>query len=246
MITVENDRIRVTVTQAVWDSFDDQAELLAHTQTLPSGEQRDHTPEQVRRGLVLSESMKMMENPLLLQYVIANIPNSKQLLLQSKMLLMFEHLNKHGQFNAHDSLYHFQERLAMPTEMERDVMAAEAFADAQLLAFDTENAKTELHRALVDSVTNTDTLMESERCLFEIMLERRNSFLEKIMGVNTATLTKNSAGIISKLATLMLYKSQNEPLYASHHVVKGRWKIELIGELPSSIALSSYTGWGAA
>lgn len=246
MITVQNDRIRVTVTQAIWEQIILQAEKQAHTQTLPSGEQRQHTCEQVARGLLLSRTMSNMENPQFLQFVNAGIPTAEELLQQAKMLLMCDHLSKHGQFSTHDCLHHFQKSLAMPADMERDVMEAEAFADAQLAGFDNDDAKAELYRAMLESMTSTQDVIDKKRAISDVFQERQHHFFTKLMNIKALHLTEESAATMSQVATMMFYIPQGEQSDDVSHTFLSGWKVDLIGELPDSITLPAYTCRSAA
>lgn len=59
-VTVENDRIRVTVIPEIWNGFEAKARQMPQAQNRPAGEPIDVAIERIQRGLVLSEAMKRL------------------------------------------------------------------------------------------------------------------------------------------------------------------------------------------
>lgn len=235
MITVENDRIRVTVTQAVWDQYADQAKRLAHKQRLPSGDVHEHTPEQIQRGLILSEAMSKLGNASELRLLEQEGPDNDTILQHTKLSLMFHYLEQHGAYDAVETMQRVEGGKMMPQGMRAAVLEASAYAEGQLSPLRTDEARAEFLRYLAESLATHTDLTQRELCFRKKMMELKSAPMEEI----TATM-------LSETAQLLNYLHDADKQHRRRFSNMTGWEIEIIGDMPEEIGLCRYRAKGAA
>lgn len=230
MITVQNDRIRVTVTQDVGKSFATAAERLAHAQVLPSGDVRVHSPEQIQRGLILSEAMSKLGNASELKFLENEEPDSFEVTKLAKLTLMRNYLEQYGRYNADDAMMRYEEGHRMSQGMQRDVMEAEAYAQGQLAPISDEDARTDLINYVLECVASGTE-----------PTQRELHFKKKLMDMKTTgALGDEAASAVAEAADALNFFHEIELRYRKAHANMDGWQIEVIGDMPDQIGLCRY------
>ena len=130
MQTFENDRIRVTVSDELAKQYD--AEYIAHLQ----GKQ---TPEQILRGLVLSDAMSILGNSSEAALLESEPITGQQIEDRAIELLTIQHLIEHCRYNVGETLMRMNGGHRMSLGMAADVDAANAWARNELRTNRTES-----------------------------------------------------------------------------------------------------------
>ena len=130
MQTFENDRIRVTVSDELAKQYD--AEYIAHLQ----GKQ---TPEQILRGLVLSDAMSILGNSSEAALLESEPITGQQIEDRAIELLTIQHLIEHCRYNVGETLMRMNGGHRMSLGMAADVDAANSWARNELRTNRTES-----------------------------------------------------------------------------------------------------------
>ncbi len=125
MITVQNDRIRVTVSDDVAAEYSERSIYLAHIQ----GTQ---TPEQIQRGLVLSDAMSILGNSSEVTILESEPITEHEIEDRVIELLTIQHLIEHCRYNVGETLMRMNDGHRMSLGMEADVEAARSWAHNKL------------------------------------------------------------------------------------------------------------------
>lgn len=227
MITVKNDRIRVTVTQEVWDSFADRAKMLAHTQTLPSGDERVNTVEQVQRGLVLSVAMSKIGNASEFKALERESIDDTVLFNAAKIVLMRNYLIQHGRYGVNESIMRFENGYRMSQGMQNEVLEAEAYAQGHLSPLSTDDARSEI----IDFIKS------------DVEFSRRElNFKKKLMDlkIGSGEVSSDGAAALAEAAETLNFFRENELGYRKSRSNIDGWEIEVIGEMPGKIGTCRY------
>lgn len=218
MITVQNQRIRVTVTQSVWDSFESKATYLAVRQN----------KEEVQRGLVLSCAMSKLGNASEHRMLVEEAVDQGQVLKIAKRLLMRDYLAKRSPSTAAEIVYRYANDARIPDSMEKALDEAIAYADGQI------GALTRQHAIDAFMAFAGKQLSGSQKAS-----ERENARQLKLLELRT-TLPKLGNEAINKAEALIREKQSLEIEYRERQAGTDGWTIEIIGPMPQQIGICRY------
>jgi hypothetical protein len=232
MITVQNDRIRVTVTQEIWDSFSDAAQRLAHKQVLPSGDVHIHSPEKILRGLVLSEAMTKLGSASELKSLENEELDNTEITKLAKLTLMRNYLEKRGRYNTDDLMWRYEGGKMMSLGMQHFVLEAESYAQGLLSPLSEDDAWKDLKNYISKFIASG-----TEPAEHEIRTKK------KLMDLRMGKLGDEAA---ADAAMTQAEDSLNFCRNIDRNYLKSRadmdgWQIEVIGEMPDQIGLSRYS-----
>jgi len=235
LITVQNDRIRVTVTQEIWDSFTGAAQRLAHIQVLPSGDIRVHSAEQSQRGLVLSEAMSKLGNASELRLMEQEGLDQSEILKLAKICLMEKYLAENGRYDAGETMMRYEGGHRMSQGMASEAAEAEAYAQGQLSPLSDEETRAEMIAAVQD-------LLNNERD----PSQRKIRTTKRLTALRSGTRHRDSTNALAEATDCLAYLRDVELRYRQVHADMDGWQIEIIGEIPDQIGLCRYADEGAA
>ncbi|OAI04893.1 hypothetical protein [Methylomonas methanica] len=148
MRTVENARIRVTVSDAQWDAYVKRVPDHLLTQTLPSGDTRHHDLNAIVRGRILSDAMEIIGN----QSEAALLDREPFALTAQEVhdiafnVYMSHWLRNHSKYGEGVTLGRYVAGKRLSGGMAHEIDAARAYAQAALRELDYEK----LYRDTVD------------------------------------------------------------------------------------------------
>lgn len=229
MITVQNDRIRVTVPQNIWDSFAIRADRLAHTQVLPSGELRTHSAEEIQRGLILSEAMSKLGNASELKFLAQEEPESTEIIQHAKLILIRNYLLKHGRYDADEVITRYQDGLRMSQGMQQEVSEAESYAQGQLSPLSIDEARTELINYVRECIASG--IKPTEAAL---------RFKGKLTVLKTGGLRDESLAALAEASELLSLLYEIQLRYRKVRANMAGWEIDVLGDMPDQIGLCRY------
>lgn len=227
MQTVENSRIRVTVTDDVWNSYAKRAKRLARMQK--------SSVEAVQRGLVLSDAMDILGNREELKALDAEaeeLRSGEAVLREAKRILIYEYILEHG--DRPEKLFlRYDKGLTMSASQERTVEEARAYAEG-IIAPSRKSVSDALGHYFrkTQGLSRGQTLREDNRQirLFQLRQGQGDQDLEAV--INRAF--DNLHG--------------RERRYRTARSRMEGWEIEVVGDLPVSIGVcrSAYSVADAA
>ena len=213
-ITVENGRIRVTVSQEIAAKFTPNPAFTW-----------GQTVEQALRGRLLSAAMTKLASAAELQLIQGETISAESVREVAHNILMREYLGEHGHYNADETMMRYERGLRMSQGMENDVALAAAYARGVLQPISMDDA-----RLYVESkVLNND--LSSRECA---TLEKTVSLLLNRLGVDA------TAAMDKALKSLQTQAEVERHYYQSRANIDG-WEIEVIGDLPAYVGLSRLT-----
>lgn len=140
MQTFGNNRIRVTVSDGTVNGYRDRAEYISRIQ----GSQ---APDQILRGLILSDAMLILGNASELKILeaLGGADAIRDMDVENTALeiLIYEHLAEHGRYNLPETLMRMRGGHRMSEGMEADVYSAKLYAVREL----ANNPKPAMERA---------------------------------------------------------------------------------------------------
>lgn len=217
MRTVENDRIRVTVTEKIWSSFRERAEnhawLMGHQDI-----------ECVQRGLVLSEAMSRLGNASEAQRLKTDAIDPHEVLKLAEEILVEEHLREHCRYNVNEILMRIRGGHRISEGAKRDVDNARAWAGACLNSDAEKDFVSSIARRMIDKPL-TDEELRGERKRLEVMrsasIDRgRRALIESEKSLESA-----------RLIDIEYRHARGE---------QNGWRIEILSELPTEIGACRY------
>ena len=232
MITVQNDRIRVTVTQEIWDSFSDAAQRLAHKHVLPSGDVHIHSPEKILRGLVLSEAMTKLGSASELKSLENEELDNTEITKLAKLTLMRNYLEKRGRYNTDDLMWRYEGGKMMSPGMQHFVLEAESYAQGILSPLSEDDASKDLKNYISKCIASGTEPAEHELRTKKILMDLRMGKL----GDEAAA----DAAMTQAEDSLNFCRNIDRNYLKSRPDMDG-WQIEVIGEMPDQIGLSRYS-----
>lgn len=210
-ITVENGRIRVTVSQEIAAKFTPHPAFTG-----------GQTVEQALRGRLLSTAMTKLASAAELQLIEGEMISAESVREVAHNILMREYLGEHGHYNADETMMRYERGLRMSQGMENDVALAAAYARGVLQPISMDDA-----RLYVESkVLNND--LSSRECA---TLEKTVSLLLNRLGVDA------TAAMDKALKSLQTQAEIERHYYQCRANIDG-WEIEVIGDLPAYVGLS--------
>ncbi|WP_196160882.1 hypothetical protein [Reinekea sp. G2M2-21] len=223
--TVENHRIRVTVSDNTWNSYRPNAE---HIKCIEGDRQ---TIDQVTRGLVLSTAMSKVGNRSEAALLTAEGTlqfTSVEILAAAKSILEREYLCEHTKYGDQTVMRYFNGH-RLSAGMQQEIAEAQAYAEGILCPPDNDQIMHEV----------TDYFNKHLHDRFNGSAERR--FLKTIKLKRSTNPDKAIVAIESAQRSLAFWSNLDIEYRKAHANMDG-WLIEIIGEMPSQIGLCRYQG----
>ena len=210
-ITVENTRIRVTVSNDIWESY----RKSANHQSRMTGVEC----ETVMRGLVLSSAMNKLGNASEAELIKGVEVTDQEVLEAAKKLLIVEHLENNS--CAKDVVMRFLGGHRLSPRMVEDVALATAYAESQLSSLQSHD-KTDLACSLF-----ADEQQNSRR-------------KQKLFETRTQPVTKEGERALNEARESLQGLLDNEKWYRQKFANQEGWQIEVIGTMPEIIGMCRY------
>jgi hypothetical protein len=229
VVTVQNDRIRVTVTQEIWDSYAERAESITASKL---GDCSVALSEQVQRGLVLSEAMSKLGNA----SEVALLENESVLAEEIETLarehLMLLYLQTNRPKTADKTAGRYRKGLPLTYSMKCDVALGLAFAEGALSPVTAILARKELIAYVTEC--EASNLQQSPRELAHL-----SSIMGLRMGIHKFP---QNVGVVAlaDAAHIANNKRLNELQYRRGRADMRGWQIEVIGVMPTPIGVCRY------
>ncbi len=210
-LTVENSRIRVTVSREIADKF------------LPTGViGRDESPGQAQRGRLLSAAMGKLASATELRLRLTNDIELADVIALAHKLLVRDYLEEHSHYNVNEVIMRLEEGHLMHKYMAQEVTLANEYARGVLKTISQDDA-----RLYVAPKVMAGVLSPHERR----QLETRVELLLNRIGINATEALDKARHALQAQANIAHH----------YHMCRANmtgWKIEVIGELPAQVGLS--------
>ncbi|WP_434666815.1 hypothetical protein [Aeromonas sp. NJAU223] len=210
-LTVENSRIRVTVSREIADKF------------LPTGVTgRDESPGQAQRGRLLSAAMGKLASATELRLRLTNDIERADIIALAHKILVRDYLEEHSHYNVNEVIMRLEEGHLMHKYMAQEVTLANAHARGVLKPISQDDARFYVASRVMAGV------LSSHECR---QLETRVELLLSRIGIDATEALDKARHAVQAQANIAHH----------YHMCRANlagWEIKVIGELPTHVGLS--------
>jgi hypothetical protein len=218
MITFQNSRIRVTVTNDIAAQF---------SKNIMRGKQE--SPEQALRGRILSCAMEKLGNKSELALMYKEGISTDDVFSTAFMSLMCQYLEQHGKYCVDEVINRYLLGSRMSEGMAHEKDLAVAYAQGILAPLSDEQSRKELEHYVLSMAPDAPLNIREVDTFKQKMLLRRNAGNE------------DASHALEEAAAAVLARKQVEMQYREARAKMNGWKIEVIGDLPEQIGVCRVT-----